>query len=117
MDEEMKGWLALLLEQVDVTSDAAIVQLEDFLSTGVGPACKQYREHIKRQVMQIRGQYMYIVTTECVVSGNLCNKGSIFYTASGKVFQTLQIIFHLAKLGNCLTALCCFAVHTLFFLF
>ena len=51
MDEEMKQWLTLLLERVDVTSDAAIVQLEDFLSTGVGPVCKQYREHIKRQVM------------------------------------------------------------------
>ena len=47
----MKQWLSLLLEQVDVTSDTAVFQLEDFLSTGVGPTCKQYREHIKRQVM------------------------------------------------------------------
>ena len=49
MDEEMKRWLSLLLQCVDITSDRAESYLKDFLTTKSG-ITKQFSEHIKREV-------------------------------------------------------------------
>ena len=51
MDEEMKKWLSLLLQMVDVTSERAESCLKDLiLTTRSGGVTKEYREHIKREV-------------------------------------------------------------------
>jgi len=50
MDGEMKSWLTLLLQRVDITSDRAESYLKDFLTTKSGGVTKQFSEHIKREV-------------------------------------------------------------------
>ena len=50
MDGEMKSWLTLLLQRVDITSDRAESYLKDFITTKSGGVTKQFSEHIKREV-------------------------------------------------------------------
>ena len=49
-DEEIKQWLSLLLQLVDITGERVESYLKDFLTTKTGEVTKQYREHIKREV-------------------------------------------------------------------
>lgn len=62
MDDEMKEWLSLLLQLVDVTSEKAESYLKDFLTTKSGGITKQYQEHIKRDV----SYYYYRAQNSCV---------------------------------------------------
>ena len=50
MHDEIKEWLSMLMQTIDITNDGAESYLKDLLSTKVGGVTKLYCEHIKRNV-------------------------------------------------------------------
>ncbi len=59
LDSELKEWLMVLLEPVEVTGGNADACLKEFLSHRTSGVTKRYQETIKRDVSVEMGDYVF----------------------------------------------------------